>query len=434
MALPFDQNTMKRQISLKWFFALAMLSLGTILVIGYSVLSALYFMRGMDNIMSANMETAIEHFVKSVPSVRYAQSNDFDGYQISSRWEKLPQSVREGFGEPPTQVGVLQKHDASGLLAPPDVIHFLMRFHADGEDLLISQTLTRASASPMVGHNFSRNMQALWMISAVSALAIALIIWLLIKRVSRPAAELGAWAQSLDGENYDQTVPDFGYPELNRLAALVRNSISSVHQAVKREHRFLRYASHELRTPISVIRNNIELIDKIEQGQQNQITQALQQAHGRIDRASLTMQHMTETLLWLSRDEQEPLPTQKIHIGGLIELLVNEMRYLLEDKHVDVDVQTDALICELPSAAVRIVLGNLIRNAFQHTWNGHVSIKQQGNRIRIENRSTDTKESNDFEATGFGLGLQLTEQLTKQLGWYYHNEPVNNSRVVKINL
>ncbi|MEB3733551.1 histidine kinase dimerization/phospho-acceptor domain-containing protein [Halopseudomonas pachastrellae] len=60
-----------------------------------------------------------------------------------------------------------------------------------------------------------------------------------------------------------------------------------------------RFTSHELRTPISVIRANVELLERLRA--QSRIDPAMeQQALDRIDRASLTMQHLTETLLWLA--------------------------------------------------------------------------------------------------------------------------------------
>lgn len=425
---------MKRQISLKSFIALAVLSLGIILVVGYSVLTIQYFVRGMDNIVGANMEAAVNSFAETVTPEKYADANSFDGYDISSRWDQLPQQVRDGFGKPPEHIGVLQKHDASSFMERPEVILFLMRFRVDGEDLLISRTFTRANASRLVGRNIARNMKALLMISAASALAFAVIIWLLMRRVSRPVAELGRWARSLNADNIDKPIPRFAYPELNQMAALVKDSVSSVQQAVEREHRFLRHASHELRTPISVIRTNVELIRKLQYDGKHMPERPQQLAYDRIDRASQTMQHLTETLLWLSRDELETLPTQMVPVGELIKQLVDENRYLLADKNVDVELQTDQSMVEVSDTAARIVLGNLIRNAFQHTWEGQVEITQRRDHVCIENRQDNVGDNGNGDATGFGLGLQLTHQLTNRLGWQYHNTVIEGGRLVELTL
>jgi hypothetical protein len=54
---------MKRQISLRLFITLVFLSLAVVLVIGYSILSVHYYMRGMDSLMAGNMEDVARSYV-----------------------------------------------------------------------------------------------------------------------------------------------------------------------------------------------------------------------------------------------------------------------------------------------------------------------------------------------------------------------------------
>lgn len=153
------------------------------------------------------------------------------------------------------------------------------------------------------------------------------------------------------------------------MAELIRNSLSSVQQAVDREHRFLWHASHELRTPISTIRSNIEL--------QRKLTQ--------------------------NREE-----------------LAEEMTYLLSGKPVTTQISTRPYHCTVPLVPARIILGNLIRNAYQHCWEGAVVIDQHDNHITITNpveSSAPELMENLPEQTGYGLGLELTTTLSKWIGW-----------------
>lgn len=92
----------------------------------------------------------------------------------------------------------------------------------------------------------------------------------------------------------------------------------------------------------------------------------------RIDRASLTIKHLTETLLWLSLNNKSHLPKKDLDLESLVRELTTEADYLLRDKNVEVDLDTESFIIQFPGSPARIVTGNLIRNAFQHTWRGRV--------------------------------------------------------------
>ncbi|NEV64308.1 hypothetical protein [Thiorhodococcus minor] len=105
------------------------------------------------------------------------------------------------------------------------------------------------------------------------------------------------------------------------------------------------------------------------------------------------MQHLTETLLWLGRDSAQTPANHPARIDALIAQLVDDMRYLLSDKRVEVALETEPCELILPEVPARIVLGNLIRNAFQHTWDGQVGIRQQGGRVEIVNIARDASDN-----------------------------------------
>jgi signal transduction histidine kinase len=203
-----------------------------------------------------------------------------------------------------------------------------------------------------------------------------------------------------------------------------------VQESLEREHSFLRHASHELRTPIAIVRNNVELLQKLEKKPEQSAQR--QQVVDRIDRAGHTMQHLTETLLWLSRNDVDSLQTRQLELDSLLQELVSEMKYLLSKKNVELVLKTNHYVISLPEIPARIVLGNLIRNAFQHSWEGCITIYQRGSRVLISNpQSPDGSGMSDL---GFGLGLQLTAQLSAKLGWIYTDESETDYRIATIAL
>ncbi|MDX1750799.1 MAG: HAMP domain-containing sensor histidine kinase [Methylophaga sp.] len=425
---------MKAKISLKRLITLSFLLFGGTIVLGYSLLSAHFFIRGMDNIVTGGMENAALTYLASNKSLAEDEMVNFRGSQLSRRWEAQSADIRQVFTDPPQRSGELIKRDDSYWFERPDKVYFALKVDLENQSVYISRTLSRENVSSLVGRNMADSMRLLLGVSALIALTLMLITWLLMRSISSPVARLNNWTQSLTPENLSQPLPDFLYPELNQMARLIQNSLSSVQRSLDREHRFLRYTSHELRTPISVIRNNIELQYKVLQQTSSSLNPMQRDIADRIDRASITMQHLTETLLWLSREDNEKLPESVVEIDKLLLEITEEMRYLLRDKSVELIVETHPYQSSISAVAARIVLGNLIRNAFQHTWEGQVIISQQGSQISIVNRQFNADIDVAPTELGFGLGLQLTAQLTEKLGWSYQNIANENGHNVILDI
>jgi signal transduction histidine kinase len=147
----------------------------------------------------------------------------------------------------------------------------------------------------------------------------------------------------------------------------------------------------------------------------------------RIERAGLTMSDLTDTLLWLSREEEQTTTPESINLHEKIKQLCNELSYLLNAKEVEVKISGDTCNHPITATACHIVLSNLIRNAYQHTQQGQVTITQQGSRITIINSTSDSSSRTLAEvetdtkqtALGYGLGLQLSEKIINRQGWLY---------------
>lgn len=421
---------MKYRISLKLFVSLAFLLLVVVLVTGYSLLSAYYYHMGMDSVTASNMEEVARSYVKLVSPDKRIQFENFRGYRITSNWNLVPLDLQGAFGAKPPEQGLSIKVEKDNWFTHPDYVYFVYRYQDENGTLFVTRRGSRATAPPLIGLNAAESRKMLFVISASITGLLGITILLLLRRVSRPVASLGQWARSLNADNLSKPPPDFSYPELNDLANLIRTSLASVQESLDREHSFLRHASHELRTPITVMRNNIELLHKIEKNTEPKRIALQAKAIERMDRASLNMQYLTETLLWLSRKEMQTLPCKQLELDSLLGEMVAEMKYLLDRKDIELKVETHSCIVFLPEFPVRIVLGNLIRNAFQHTWEGCITIRQQDNRVVVFNPQSPA--GTDQNELGFGLGLQLTTQLIQKLGWKYIDESTTYTHKVSI--
>ncbi|MGI0117881.1 sensor histidine kinase [Zooshikella sp. RANM57] len=415
---------MKQGLSLKWLVVIAFLVQGLILVVGYSFLTAHYLIQGMDNIVTSNMEQVAHHYLKQAANDNSKSPKQYYNYVVTSQWSALPKEVKSLFKQSEIIPNKLFKAHLPE--ESPPKVKFLFHAIIQDQKVYVAYSISRSTTSALTLQNISSDFRTLIMISMLSALSLAVIILLLSWRLGRPITRLGEWARTLASDKLHQPTPDFNYPELNAFADLIRSNLKSVQETTEREQRFLRHTSHELRTPITTIRSNVELLKKLDSQQNRHHHQA---AIERIDRASLTMKHLTETLLWLHHERAESLPMSTCQLDEVIQHLVDDMRYLLASKHISVNVETHPYSLYLPEAAARIVLGNLIRNAFQHTWEGSVSIIQQHNTVHINNQQHANAEQEDL---GFGLGLQLTERLCQRLNWSYQNEQQTNGHFVTL--
>lgn len=413
---------MRSQISLKLFISLVFLLVVVVLVAGYSLLSIQFFRKGVDSITAVHMEEAARGYLHITLPDQRTETASYFNYHVATEWKDLPEELRNAFPIPPSQNRKYMVHREKVGAEQGDIqgqrmnLYFIFLYEENNQKLFIGRKTDGPARNSLFSEYVHESRALLYLISGAIATILGFSILLVFRRIAKPITALERWTSDLGPDNLAQPAPDFSYPELNRIAELVRNSLSSVQKSLEHEHRFLRYASHELRTPIAVIRNNIELIPKIEKLTEPRRSEEHEQLFGRIDRASLNMQYLTETLLWLYRDDIDTLPARDIELDQLIRQMVEEMNYLLDRKEIELHVETQSCTANLSEILTQIVLRNLIRNAFQHTQEGSISIHQKGSVVTVSNSQASSEESNNL---GFGFGLQLITLLTEKLGWKY---------------
>ena len=413
---------MKIQPSLKLFFIVVMLVFGLAIAMAFSAITLNYFNEGMDRGVGISMREAAE-----VKGVEDGKPVIVIGYHVASKWDDLPQKIREAFNNtPPDKAFSLQKVvNDSSLFGPPKDVYLQLKVRNKSQKIrYIAKYINKADMPRKADVHFVIP-HIVWIaIFAIFLIGfVLLVVAFIIRKVTKPVESLKNWAKYLDEDKLTQPIPDFQYSELNTLAQIINASLSSVQKSLAREMQFLSYASHELRTPITVVRANTELLIKLyeKEGGTKKQSAVLE----RIDRAGKSMINLTETLLWLSRDDSNLPSSEKIDLAPLIKQLVIDLNYLLKNKAVNLQVTTEPYIVNAAEVPCRIVLVNLIRNAFQHTLEGNVSIAQVKGKVSIINSSKDkVVDSSDL---GFGLGLQLTKKLAARYGWQY-NENIETTR------
>jgi len=266
-----------------------------------------------------------------------------------------------------------------------------------------------------------------WIVSFIVIVLLVITILMILRHIAKPIRRLNTWAEHLSREDLDRPLPSFEYRELDSLAIKIHRSLQEVDAISQRETQFLQYASHELRTPIAIIKSNTELLEQLLPDSSTATKSILQ----RLVRAGKTMHHLTETLLWLTRKEISTPAASQFSLTLLLTNTVDEHSYLLVGKKIKVELLLTEISVYCPKTLMSIVLANLIRNAMQHIDEGAINICINGNYIIIEN-SGQLLEKDITD--GFGLGLKLVKQICQQLNWEFEMSIEPSRCVTTINI
>lgn len=253
------------------------------------------------------------------------------------------------------------------------------------------------------------------------------------RRVLEPMEALADMAHKVD-----ESTPELSHPilkdrsEIGLVAHALNQGMERIHRYHQREKTFLQNASHELRTPITVVGSALDIIERRQALGKQDISKPLQH----IRQASVNMKDTIEALLWLSREEpsdtaQSPTSSGQSLINAcdlhdILTELVTQLGYLIEGRKIDVTISMDAEDIQLyDPALVRIILTNLVRNAFEHTFEGQVEIAINNTGVRITDTGIGLKGINNPIKRGasgrdsFGLGLDIVSRIATRKGWQF---------------
>ena len=96
------------------------------------------------------------------------------------------------------------------------------------------------------------------LVAGVLVAAAALLGYVVARRLSRPFQELARIARDLGRGRFDVEVPRYAIPEADTVGRALATSAAQMHTLVVRERDFAANASHQLRTPITALRLELE--------------------------------------------------------------------------------------------------------------------------------------------------------------------------------
>lgn len=213
--------------------------------------------------------------------------------------------------------------------------------------------------------------------------------------------------------------------DVETLARALHGYASRIEEFVERERNFTRDASHELRSPLTVIKIAADvLLDE------DDLSEFAQRSLLRIKRSVLDMQAMIEAFLILARESDTGLPEEDFVVNDAIREEIERAQPLLEGKPVTLHLDEQAAFAlHAPPKVFASMVANLIRNACLYTEAGEVQVMIGGDFVRVRDSGIGMSEEDLAQAFqpyhrarhsvrgGHGVGLTLVRRLSDRFGW-----------------
>jgi signal transduction histidine kinase len=152
--------------------------------------------------------------------------------------------------------------------------------------------------------------------------------------------------------------------ELHLLVGAINDLMSRLGSALSLQRHFLADAAHELRTPITALKLQLQLLERADHAEQRDA--ARRELRAGIDRA----QHLIEQLLQLSRlaPETPALRRDSVDLSDLVKRTVSAFSARAEDRQIDLGAVVEgAPVVSADAQQLAILLNNLVDNALRHT-------------------------------------------------------------------
>jgi two-component system, OmpR family, sensor kinase len=277
-----------------------------------------------------------------------------------------------------------------------------------------------------------------WLVVSISVVMLAgigLTGALLARRALRPIDAIVTRARRLGERNLAERLPHPGTrDEIARLVETLNDMLGRLDQSFDAQRRFTADASHEMRSPLSRLRAELEVTLRRARPA-GEYEETLRSCLDEVVR----LQTLTEELLELARIDarEEPEQAKVVAIGDLVAGAVAAVASEAESRSVTIElVASPTMLVHAAPVAARVALANVLHNAVKFsppgglvttavTAQGHeaiVTVTDRGpgvaaeERPRIFERFYRGHASRKSDTAGVGLGLAIARALVERQG------------------
>lgn len=261
------------------------------------------------------------------------------------------------------------------------------------------------------------------------SLALALLVWAAIGWGLRPLQNMARVIRARHAESLEplQLVP---LPkELEPMQAAINRLLGQIDDLLRREHRFIADAAHEMRTPLAILRLHAQ--NALNADSAAERDKALQFLMGGVDRLA----RVVNQLLTLARLEPRPgrRDWPRVDLEGVVAETLAELTPWILERGLEpsLDIATGDYHLHTDAGALGIALQNLVANAVDHSPAGGrvtvtlqcegqallVSVDDEGPGIaEVDQQRVFERFYSKGSTNGAGLGLSIVSTIMTRLG------------------
>ena len=218
---------------------------------------------------------------------------------------------------------------------------------------------------------------------------------------------------------------------------IIIKSVEQMARANKMKSEFVTIASHQLKTPLSEINWELELL--LSKNNVGLTEKQLEIIHT-IEKSHQTMMRLVNDLLDVARIDQGRfvLSKEKINLSSLVDEVIEGHRILAKASNVEINVEKTDALPEIigDKRRIGIVIDNLVSNAIKYIQKkgfveirvdsdgNNISVYVKDNGIGIPDKEQDkifqkffrSNNAAKYQTGGTGLGLYISKNIIEQSG------------------
>lgn len=297
-----------------------------------------------------------------------------------------------------------------------------INFLSKKEKNIIVQVST--SLEDKVDESKSNLLSTLLLVVPIVLIISILFAWLLINKALKPVRDVILEVEEIDSNDLKKRIKTLNSKdEIDELILTFNNMLEKIEKSFHKIKRFSNDASHELKTPLTIIRGELELglrKDRTIDEYKNILNSCLEE--------SIKLQELVDSLLFLSTSSTKEIQNRfkSFNIDELVIDIMSEYKLLLKKKSLKIELlKLDELLINGDETLIKVMISNILQNAVKYSnenstieislYQNTLSIKDYGIGIKKEEQEKifDRFYMVDKSRTnrGYGLGLSIVSQI-----------------------